>query len=147
MRKALTFGTVRVTIQTKKLPRCGGFTVSEEFFSTTVYPTTALGADGNSGDKSAKEQTVSGRKRPKASETAQKTFQPLFGSRMSSVRTRSPRLYRVFITQVSYRHSIFLPFAMYGAGFMSLLLLRLRRKCFWNFWNMFHRFVLPCICL
>ena len=47
---------------------------------TTYRPTVFFGADGNSGDKSAEEQAVSGRKRPKVPETARKTFQPLFGS-------------------------------------------------------------------
>ena len=58
---------------------------------TTYRPTVFFGADGNSGDKSAEEQAVSGRKRPKVPETARKTFQPLFGSRMSGVRVPSLR--------------------------------------------------------
>lgn len=47
---------------------------------TTCRPTVFFGADGNNGDKSAKEQAVSGRKRPKVPKTVQKAFQPLFRS-------------------------------------------------------------------
>lgn len=47
---------------------------------TTYCPTVFFGVDGNSGDKSAKEQAVSGRKRLRVSETVRKTFQPLFES-------------------------------------------------------------------
>lgn len=41
---------------------------------TTYRPTVFFGVDGNSGDKSAEEQVVSGRKRPKVPETVRKTF-------------------------------------------------------------------------
>ncbi len=56
---------------------------------TTYRPIVFFGADENSEDKSAEEQAVSGRKRQKASETVQKTFQPLFGTISPQVRSLS----------------------------------------------------------
>ncbi len=41
---------------------------------TTYRPTVFFGTDGNSGNKSAEKQAFSGRKRPKVTETMQKTF-------------------------------------------------------------------------
>ena len=55
----MTFSTARVTIQTTKLPRCGGFTASGEYFLTTFYPTVPFGAHGNSGEIVVKEHNLS----------------------------------------------------------------------------------------
>ena len=53
LRKALTFGADRVTIQTTKTPRVRQMPYSGSIFLTTVYPTDTLGVHGNSGGKSA----------------------------------------------------------------------------------------------
>ena len=52
-RKALTFSTVRVTIQTTKNTSDAARAAFEVFCLTTVYPTSTHGAHGNSGGKSA----------------------------------------------------------------------------------------------
>ena len=58
---------------------------------TTYRPTVLFGADGNSGGKSAEEPAISGRKRLKVPKTVRKTFQPLFGTKISGVRFPSLR--------------------------------------------------------
>ena len=53
LRKALTFATVRVTIQTIKNTSDAAEAAFEVFCLTTVYPTSTHEAHGNSGGKSA----------------------------------------------------------------------------------------------
>ena len=53
LRKALTFGADRVTIQTTKNTSDAARAAFGVFCLTTVYPTTATGVHGNSGGKSA----------------------------------------------------------------------------------------------
>ena len=60
-KKDLTFCGYRVNIPpTANSP--SEFLCSGSVFVTTYHPTVFFGADGNSGDKSAEEQAVSGRK-------------------------------------------------------------------------------------
>ena len=53
LRKALTFGGTRVTIQTTKNTSDAARAAFGVFCLTTVYPTDTTGAHGNSGCKSA----------------------------------------------------------------------------------------------
>ena len=53
LRKALTFATVRVTIQTTKNTSDAVRAAFGVFCLTTVYPIYTTGVHGNSGDKSA----------------------------------------------------------------------------------------------
>lgn len=71
--KRLGFFSIRSTIQPANGRSPNDF-CSGSVSVTTYRPTVIFGADGNSGDKSAEEQAVSGRKRTKVPKTVQKTF-------------------------------------------------------------------------
>ncbi len=59
MRKALTFGGTRVTIQTTKNTSDAARAAFGVFCLTTVYPTDTTGVHGNSGDKMARKDVFS----------------------------------------------------------------------------------------
>ncbi len=70
LRKALTFGGTRVTIQTTKNTSDAARAAFGVFCLTTVYPIYTTGVHGNSGDKSAGKDVFpsgNGRKRPEIS--------------------------------------------------------------------------------
>ena len=70
LRKALTFGGTRVTIQTTKNTSDAASAAFGVFCLTTVYPTDTTGVHGNNGDKSAGKDVFpsgKGRKCPKTS--------------------------------------------------------------------------------
>ena len=68
----LTFSRFQGNIQIETLPEHRRLPCSGSVFTTTFHPTDVFGANGNSGDKSAKEHLISSRKRQKASEMPQK---------------------------------------------------------------------------
>ena len=73
LRKVLTFGAVRVTIKTKNSLDAVVSPYRGSLFLTTVYPTTASGVDGNSGDKSAgKDVFLSGKRRKGAERSGER---------------------------------------------------------------------------
>ena len=79
------FAVSEVTYDRQQTPRTK-FLVRGVSFTTTFHPTVISGTHGNSGDKSAEEQVLSGRNGYKVPEMPWKTFYYIFGS-IDGVRT------------------------------------------------------------
>ena len=78
LRKALTFGGTRVTIQTTKNTSDAARAAFEVFCLTTVYPTDTHGAHGNSGERKAGKDVFASGKGQKCPEVS--------GDRYSQIR-------------------------------------------------------------